>query len=225
MLLLRNKLIFVCVLLFFKELFAEKVVKKITSDITEYDRKTNSINFYGNVNIEITNGYILCNKANYKEKDNRIICESEVFFVYVSTSEKADIEIKCSYLDYDTKRQYIEFKENVYAVYKSSYWETSDYDFSRIEVSCRMINLYISDNIMTFQGDVVVSTKDSKIYCDLAEYKYKDKLLTINSQPNKNIEIISLTDKLKIKSCHARVATLDFDKGTIILKGDVQVLF
>lgn len=221
----RSKLIFIYFFVFSNVLFCEKVIKKITSDITEYDRKTNSINFYGNVKIETTNGFILCNKANYKEKENRIICENEVYFVYTSTSEKAEIEVKCSYLYYDTKKEYLEFKENVYAIYNSTHWETSDYDFSRIEVKCEIINLYNLDNLMIFKDEVIVSTKDSRIFCDIAEYKYKDKLLTISSQSNKSIEILSLTEKLKMKSCYAKIATLDFDKGTILLKGAVEVIF
>lgn len=223
--LLHNKLILICFVVFCNIAFCEKVIKKITSDITEYDRKTNSIRFYGNVRIEMINGYILCSKANYKEKEGQIICENNVYFVYTSTSEKADIEVKCFYLYYDIKKEYLEFKDNVYAVYKSTNWEVSEYDFSKIEVKCKTVNLYNLDNVIVFKDEVLISTKDNNIVCDMAEYKYKEKLLTINSHPNKNIEIISLTDKLKMKSCYAKIATLDFEKSTIILKGDVQVFF
>ncbi|MCX7956686.1 MAG: hypothetical protein N2643_02170 [Endomicrobia bacterium] len=224
MLSVRSSLIIFIIVLLNNNLFCEKVIKKIEADITEYDRKTNSANFYGNVKVNITNGYIFCDKALYKEKENKIICEKNVYFVYKSTSDGADIEVKSSYLEYDTKNQYAEFKNDIYVVYKSTLY-TSDYDFSKVDIKCGIISLYDNDKTMIFKENVVISTKDSNIFCDVAEYKYGESLLNVNSIGEKNIKFVSLTYKLKMKSCQAKLAIVDFKKEIIILKGKVELIF
>ncbi|MEN3013775.1 MAG: hypothetical protein ABDH23_04065 [Endomicrobiia bacterium] len=225
--LMRNKFIFFVLVLFAfnKSIFCEKVIRRIQSDVTEYDRKTNSVNFYGNVKIEIMNGYILCQQAYYKENEN-IICEKDVYFVYTSTLGPLDVEIKCLYLYYDMKNKQIEFKNNIYAIYKStSYFDTAEYGFSKAEVKCNYINLDTVSSTMIFKENVVVFTEDTTVFCDFAEYKYKDKFLLVNSDLDKKIKFESLSEKLRIKTCHAKLATIDFDKQVIILNGKVEIIF
>ncbi|MCX7910670.1 MAG: hypothetical protein N2505_03725 [Endomicrobia bacterium] len=222
--LVRSSFVIFIFVLLNNNLFCEKVIRKIEADVTEYDRKTNSTNFYGNVKIDITNGYIFCDKALYKEKENKIICEKNVYFVYKSTSEIAEIEVKSSYLEYNIKNQSAEFKNDIYVVCRSTLY-VSDYDFSNVDIRCGIINLYNNDKTMIFKENVVISTKDSNIFCDIAEYKYGENLLNVNSVEEKRIKFISLTDKLKMKSCQANLAIVDFKKEIIILKGKVELIF
>lgn len=222
--LVRSSFVIFIFVLLNNNLFCEKVIRKIEADVTEYDRKTNSTNFYGNVKIDITNGYIFCDKALYKEKEDKIICEKNVYFVYKSTSEIAEIEVKSSYLEYNIKNQSAEFKNDIYVVCRSTLY-VSDYDFSNVDIRCGIINLYNNDKTMIFKENVVISTKDSNIFCDIAEYKYGENLLNVNSVEEKRIKFISLTDKLKMKSCQANLAIVDFKKEIIILKGKVELIF
>ncbi|MCS7230616.1 MAG: LptA/OstA family protein [Elusimicrobiota bacterium] len=222
--LVRSSFVIFIFVLLNNNLFCEKVIRKIEADVTEYDRKTNSTNFYGNVKIDITNGYIFCDKALYKEKENKIICEKNVYFVYKSTSEIAEIKVKSSYLEYNIKNQSAEFKNDIYVVCRSTLY-VSDYDFSNVDIRCGIINLYNNDKTMIFKENVVISTKDSNIFCDIAEYKYGENLLNVNSVEEKRIKFISLTDKLKMKSCQANLAIVDFKKEIIILKGKVELIF
>ncbi len=204
-----------------------KAVKKIVSDYTEFDRKGNNVKFVGNVKVDLSNGYILCDRANYNEKEGNLFCESDtnIYFVYISTADDSQVEVKCSFLKYYINQQQVECEKDVFLVYKSS--NSKERIIDNLNVSSKKMFFDIKNKNLLCKGNVEISQKNNKIFCEVAEYKYEEGIISIN----KGIEIvdqlkfISTSDDFKIKTCQADTAFIDIYQNKILLKGKVEVIF
>lgn len=231
MLLLRNKVLIIICLLITNILFAEKqYIKKIVSDITEFDRKNNKSKFVSNVKIETYDGYILCDKTEYD--GDKLFCESNVIFVYAAKENEYQIEIRCGYLNYDIKQQMAEFSKNVVVVYKPSTQILKENLSSRYAssttISAENVMFSRQNKNMVCQNNVIITVEDNKIFCSIVEYQYEDGIVKINYSNDliKDQLFIALNqEKYRIKTCRANNAIIDQKQDKIVLKGKVEVIF
>ncbi|MCS7228360.1 MAG: hypothetical protein NZ839_05295 [Endomicrobia bacterium] len=215
----------------FSNIFAEsKYIKKIISDITEFDRKNYKSKFLHNVKIELYNGYIMCGNAEYNYKDEKLFCESNVKFVYISTINKQQIEVSSSYLSYEPARQIAEFYQDIFLVYKSTE-EIPQKDIllqniiHNATVSAKHLILDLQQNKIICRENVNIISQDGQIFCSLIEYWYNENIIKINNTDNINNQliIISTPEKYKIKTCKANTASIE--QNRILLKGKVEIVF
>jgi len=224
MLLHLSKTIFLMLILLSVITAENKEIKKIISDYTEFDRKNNVVNFFGNVKIEYENGWITCDKAIYDQKNGKLNCQTNIFFVYTSTEDY--IEVKSSVLEYDTNQKYLKFFENVSALYKILKEEKNNIDFTNINLTSEDFVVDMNKKYIIAQKNVVAVLQGNKILCDLIEYNYGDNVLKINDNITKNqLRLEFMEEKWKIKYCQANTAIVDIDDNKIVLKGKVEIVF
>lgn len=232
MLSLQNKylLITICCFLFQNILFCvENYVKKITSDIVEFDRKNNKTKFLYNVKVETREGFIICDSAEYDKINNKLLCESNVVFTYTA-SEKYKLEIRCSYLNYDIDQQIVEFCKNVYVIYKPSEQQNETVTTEmKNEINIQADNVIFNqlDKSIVCKNNVVLTTADNKIFCYVIKYDYEEGIININDMSDVKEQILFILNpqKYKIKTCKANNAVVDYNKQKIWLKGKVEVVF
>ncbi len=227
MLLRHNKffilLIFICSIISAEE----KPVKKIVSQYTEFERKNNNVKFIGDVKVELKDGYILCDKAEYNEKEGKLFCESDknIYFVYFSTTDNAQIEIKCSYLKYYTNQQHIECEKDVFLIYRST--PSNEKIIEELSVNSQKMFFDIKNKNLICKYNVEISQKGNKIFCEIANYEYEKGTITINEnlETKQQLKFISTSDDFKIKTCQANTAVIYIYQNKILLKGKVEVVF
>ncbi len=227
MLLRQNKIIKVCMLfLLYNIITAEnnKEIKKIVSDYTEFDRKNNVVNFHGNVKVYFINGSITCDKAIYDEKNGKLSCESNIFFIYTSTTEY--IEVKSSYLEYTTGQKLLKFYQDVSSIYKV-YGEKQKMLFEQANLRSKKFVVDLNKKYMLAEEDVEIDLEGNKIICWVAEYDSNDNILRINSEAEtkKQLKCEFLKEEWKIKYCQADTAIVNVKDNKIVLKGNVELLF
>jgi lipopolysaccharide assembly outer membrane protein LptD (OstA) len=227
MLLQQNKIriVFVLFLLYSIATAENKEIKKIVADYTEFDRKNNVVNFHRNVKIDFVNGYITCDKALYDEKNGKLICESNVFFVYNSTTEY--IEVKSFSLEYNTDQKLLKFYQNVSSVYKVYSEEQKEMLFEHANLISNKFVVNLNKKCITAEENVVITIQGNKIICWSAEYDYNDNILVINreTETKKQLKFEFLKEEWKIKYCQADTAVINVNNNKIVLKGKVEVLF
>lgn len=227
MLLQPNKIFILIFLVTSIALTEEKVVKKIVSDYTEFDRKNNNVKFVGNVRVDLTNGYILCDKANYNENEGKLFCESDtnIYFVYISTTDNSQVEIKCCFLRYYILQQQVECEKDSFLVYKSS--QNEGKVIATINVESQKMFFDIKNKNLLCKENVEINQKNNKIFCEVAEYRYEEGIITINMgiENVKQLKFISTSDDFKIKTCQADTAVIDIYQNKVLLKGKVEVVF
>lgn len=222
----QNKIKIFLFLLFTVNLYAteKKEIKKIVSDYTEFDRKTNTVNFFGNVYIETTNGKITCQKAMYNEQQKILSCEKNVYYIYISTVDNTIVETNCNFLTYDVGQQKIEFNENVVVNYKST--NTLQNQTQQIVIKSNKISLFVNQKNLICENNVEISFNENKIFCNTAEYQYDNNILWINRDiENQQLKIFITTETSEIKTCTAKTAVFYLNENKILLKGAVELVF
>lgn len=202
----------------------QKEVKKIFADYTEFDRRTNTTYFYGNVKVEFVNGYLFCDKAVYNRPKEWLLCESNVYCVMVSTTDNSKLEVRCSKLKYDVLENKINFYDNVETFYSKPEQST---DFETIKLTSDELQLDFSQELLCATGEVLAETENAKIKCSKALYKLKQGVLLLNeglTLPHQ-ITITSLTEKYRFKNCKSNTAKINFNEEQIWLKGNVEIVF
>jgi len=222
MLLQHNKLIFF--VLFLSLVFAqEKEIKKIVADYTEFDRRNNVVRFFGNVKIEHINGWITCDKAVYDEKNGKLNCATNVFFVYTSTTEY--IEVRSVILEYDINQKLLNFVKNVSAVYNALKKE-QDVLFDKISLTSENFVINLDTKNIIAKDNVIVDFQGNKIFCCVAKYDYKENIFKINDEVEKNqLRFEFVKEEWKIKYCQANTAVVNINENKILLKGKVEMVF
>lgn len=229
-----NSCIFVFKSIFFLIFFlsyylfsAEKTIKKITADETEYNRKENIIKFNNNVKVELKNGVIYCDKAVYDEKKVIINCESNVYSVLTSTSDGAIVEVKSSYAKYNGEETVLEFTGEPYVVYTSS-----ENEKEQIQTKFFADKIFFNQKseMVYCEKNVKVITKEGELLCNTAEYSIKTKILNLNSvaetdNTGSRLKFVSTKEDFNIKSFAANTAVMNLEKDTIQLSGKVEIMF
>lgn len=204
-----------------------KPIKKISSDITEYDRIKGISIFYKNVIVDLENGYLICDKAKYEKKNNRFFCESNVYFVFTSTEKNLSLNVKSFYADYDGVNDIFSFKGDV----DSWLYDTTNEDnfVKEVNVKSSYLSFLRPQNSLIFKDNVVVLTKIAKIFCDEAQYFHREKLLKLNINTNENlqnkIKFISLDEKFKLNYCESKECSFNLETQILTLNGNVEVRF
>ncbi|MCX7940349.1 MAG: hypothetical protein N2555_01065 [Endomicrobia bacterium] len=228
MLLNLSKLVVLLVVILFSESFAKKEIKKVSCDYTEFNRKTNTSYFYGNIKIELENGYVLCDKAVYKRSDEELLCESNVYCVLFSTKDNSKLEVRSSYLKYNVAQKIIVFDTNVNALYEQNSAASKENEFRIIKLWSQELILNIAQEQMFAKKDVLVESENNKIVCVTAKYFLKDKILEINNEDiadNNMLEITSGSAKFKFRTCTSKTAKIDISSEKIFLNGSVRIVF
>lgn len=211
------------VFLYTKIVFCEqKNVKKIFSDLTEFNREKNIVKFISNVKAEFENGYILCDKAEYSKTNKTIFCESNVYFVGISTAEDYVIEINSQLAEYNLENKILEFKKNVHAKYKSLKQQKEI--SNEMKIKSDFLELIPAKQMILCRDNVEIFTKEDKIFCSSAKYLYEDEILFINEE-EKIDKVQFISSRSKMKSCLANKAIINLKEDTIYLKGETEVIF
>lgn len=225
MLLNHSKLIFLMLIFISTLTFSsEKQIKRILSDYTEFDRKTNTTYFYKNVKVELVNGYLLCDKAVYNRPEEKLFCELNVYCVIVSTMDNSKIEVQSLSMKYDILDGIIKFYNNVETIY-NNFQQPDEFNF--IKLKSDELQFDVSQQTILTTGKVLIETENNRIICSKALYKSKDGLLLLNDgvESGQEVDIVSLTEKYKFKNCKSKTAEINIYKEQILLKGNVEIVF
>jgi len=225
MLLHLDKKIFLLLLLFNNfVLCGQKPIKKITADLTEFDRIKNNIKFYGNVKVEIDNGYVLCNKAEYVEKEEKVFFDSNVYFVGISTKDNLKIDIKAQFGFWDAKNKILKFEKDVVAMCKSLY-NNGDL-MKEVTITSNILLFDYFNQTISCKDNVEIFSQDTKILCSTAKYFYNEGTIFINDEETTDkMRFLSLKENLKLKSCESKKAVLNLKESKIILSGSIEAIF
>ena len=202
---------------------AQKQVKRIVADVTEYTRKDGLIKFSNNVKIDLENGKIYCERAIYNEISKVINCESNVYAIIVSTEDSSTIEIFSDFARYSQVDRELEFYGQAYAIYKSSD------GLQQNELKANKIFLEEKKDKIVCKENVWIKNLDGEIFCDIAEYFISEKIIYINHIPSsvsKNKLIFnSKKESLNIKTFSSNNAVFDINRNKVQLNGNVEIIF
>lgn len=206
---------------FLANVFSQQQVKKIVSRETEYDTSNKIIKFFDNVKIEIKDGYVLCNEAIYYEKEKNIYCEGDVYALLVSTEDDTTVEIFSNTAEYSSLKMEVVFKGNPRIVYKSK-----KTNMQNIKLSSDEVLLDEKNSIIVCKNNVVVENVDGKIFCDIARYDSKEKMIYLNEsdEVEKVVKFYSLNPETKVKRFVSKRAICDVNKEKFFLYSVVEMV-
>ncbi len=198
----------------------EKIIKKIFAENTEYDRKNNLINFYGNVKIELKNGYITCENSTYYKKIETVKCKDNVYTFIKSTN--SIIEVRSSYAEYDAVYEKAIYTGSPYIVYTSS--------DKKMEVYSDKILFDEPQNIIFCEGKITISAEEGKFFCKTIKYILDKELFLVNYDLIEGIipselHFVSSKRNFKLNWCKAKYGTLDLKNNILELYGNVEMEF
>ncbi|MFN3551004.1 MAG: hypothetical protein ACK4WJ_04275 [Endomicrobiia bacterium] len=218
----------ITILFFINILFCkQKSFQQISSDITEFDRVKNIVKFFGNVRVNIEDGYIMCDEAEYDEINKKIFCNSNVYAVVVSTKENYSFNIKSYFADYDFYNKIINFKKNVYLEYENFSKTNVNEEINKIKIKCDLLNLQQKDKQIFCKGNIEIFTQQNMILCSSAKYMYDEKMLFLDDdfEKGEKVKFVSLDENLKLKSCSAKKVVVNIKDDKIYLYGETELRF